>query len=67
MLSEKSLKKFKAIYKDKYAMKISDAEATRLAINLLCLYKTMYQQHDNKPILTIKKTEVIGKSSEKIN
>jgi hypothetical protein len=49
MISEKELKKFKEIYKNRFGKDISDQEALKSATNLLNLMKLIYKpipKHD---------------------
>lgn len=48
MISQASLNEFKEIYKQQFKKEISDAEALKLATNLLNLYKTVYLTQNNQ-------------------
>jgi hypothetical protein len=48
MISQASLNEFKEIYKQRFKKEISDAEALKLATNLINLYKTVYLTQNNK-------------------
>jgi len=42
MISQKSLEKFKKLYKERFKEELSDDEALRKATRLLNLYRTVY-------------------------
>ncbi len=48
MITKQALEEFKALYLEYYGVKLTDADATEKACNLLNLFRTVYSRSDKR-------------------
>ena len=48
MISKQAVEEFKIIYRDQYGKELSDTEATRMANDLIRMYKAVLRPSKNK-------------------